>query len=124
VAVPRVASEDPTRQDRHVDDLIGWTLMAGLLLSIGVMALGLLDIAIRNSKNASQVLALDEILPHLFRGDAPAVLDLGILLLFATPLFAVLMAWVSFIRQRDATFVVISTLLLVLLAAGFFVALH
>ncbi len=111
-------AEDATAY-RHV----GLTLLAGLLLSIAVMAIGLLATAISGG-NTSNVLTLDRVIPDLLAGHAPAVLDLGILLLFATPLVAVLVAFIEFVRQHDGFFVGVTALLLVVLVISFAVALH
>jgi uncharacterized membrane protein len=111
--------------DNHdqVDRWIGTVLLGGLLLSIGVMVAGLVVAAARGGETGT-VLPLQRVLPALGNGSAPAVLDLGILLLFATPLAGVVAALISFALHRNARFVVISVALLVLLAVGFAVALR
>ena len=113
-----------TASDRRADMAVGWTLLGGLLLSIGVMALGLLLVAIRGGPSAKHVLPLDQILTSLGKGTVSAVLDLGIVLLFATPFVGVLVALAQFVRQRDTPFVLVTGVLLVLLVAGFAVALR
>lgn len=110
--------------DPEMDAAIGWTLLIGLLASIGVMALGLVVTAERGGKDASRVLPLDQVVPHLARGEGPAVLDFGILLLFATPLIGVVVAMAWFVWRRDGSFVAVSGLLLVLLGLGFVLALR
>ncbi|MBV9282378.1 MAG: DUF1634 domain-containing protein [Chloroflexi bacterium] len=123
-----MAHPEPTRVphaadvDEATEGYVGITLLAGLLLSIAVMVLGLLLSAARGG--SSHVLPLDQLLPHLARGDSAAVLDAGIILLFAAPLAGVVVALVGFARQRDTTFIVLSAALLVVLAAGFAVALR
>jgi uncharacterized membrane protein len=57
-------------------------------------------------------------------GPAAAILDLGILLLFATPLAGILAAAAGFALERDWVFTGTTTLLLVMLAIAFIVALH
>jgi uncharacterized membrane protein len=116
--------EDARRLDEETDAAIGAVLLAGLLLSIAVMVLGLVLTAARGKVSASQVLPLDQVLPHLRSGDPAAVLDLGILLLFATPLAGVVVALFEFLRRRDGPFSVITLLLLLILAIGFAVALR
>jgi uncharacterized membrane protein len=73
---------------------------------------------------ATRVVPLDRLLPDLVGGSRPALLDAGILMLFATPLLGVLVAFVLFIRRRDPAFSLITALLLLVLGAGFLVALH
>lgn len=102
---------------------VGWTLLSGLLLSIAVMIVGLVLSAI-SGDNSSHVLPLDQVVPHLARGNAPAILDLGILLLFATPLAGVAVALLGFLRVRDYLFASITGLLLIMLAVAVAVALR
>lgn len=103
---------------------ISRTLLLGLLVSIAVMGCGLLLVIINGEYSKSHVLGLDEIVPALRRGDAGGILDLGILLLFATPLLGVVAATVHFARQRDVQFVVLTTLLLLVLVIGFIIGLR
>jgi uncharacterized membrane protein len=70
------------------------------------------------------VVPLDRVLPDLIKGSRPALLDTGILVLFATPLLGVVVAFVHFVRLRDMAFSLITALLLLVLIAGFLVALH
>jgi uncharacterized membrane protein len=102
---------------------VGWTLLGALLVSIAVMVIGLIAV-IATGASASNVLPLDRIWAHLARGDASAILDLGILSLFAAPLLAVAVALLQFLLQRDRTFAFVAALLLVVLAVAFGVALH
>jgi uncharacterized membrane protein len=106
-----------------MDRIVGRILQAGLLLSMSVMAAGLLLTASRGGTTLT-VLPLDGIVAHLIKGESAAVLDAGILLLFATPLFGVLAALVSFSLRRDRQFVTVAAVLIGLLIAGFVVALH
>jgi uncharacterized membrane protein len=103
---------------------VGYTLLYGLLLSIAVMVLGLIVGAARGTSASSHVFPLDKILSELGNGSASAILDLGILLLFATPLAGVIVALVEFLRVKDTAFAGITLAVGVLLCVGFVVALH
>lgn len=109
--------------DRQTYLRVGYALLAGLLLSVSVMVLGLV-LTVARGGDTSTVLPLERVMPALGRGEAPAVLDLGILLLFATPLIGVFVACAEFLRQRDRTFAATTGLLLVMLVIAFGVALH
>lgn len=110
--------------DELVDGPVGWTLLGGLLISVAVMAAGLVVLAVREGTGSAQVLPVDRVVPELMKGSASAPLDLGILFLFATPLVAVVAALLGFIRQHDRVFAAVAVLLLVIMAAGFGVALR
>jgi uncharacterized membrane protein len=103
---------------------ISRTLFFGLLASIALMVLGLILVAPEGENVATRVVALDRIVPDLLAGSRPALLDTGILVLFATPLLGVLVAFMQFLRQRDIAFSLITAILLLVLGAGFVVALH
>jgi uncharacterized membrane protein len=118
------AAPDPGAGEETVDGPVGWTLLVGLLVSVSVMVIGLAVVAANGGTSAAHVLPLDREVPDLLKGSAAAPLDLGILLLFATPLAGVLVALAGFIRVRDTTFTVITLVLLAILAVGFAVALH
>lgn len=113
-----------TEEDAPIYRHVGYTLLYGLLVSIAVMLAGLTYGALRGKAASGHVLTLDAVLPHLRDGEPSALLDLGILLLFATPLAAVLVALFEFVRIGDRTFGLITFVLVILLGAGFFVALH
>lgn len=102
---------------------VGFVLLGGLLISITVMSAGLIASAVVGG-TAATVLPLDRVPARLGQGDANAILDLGILLLFATPLAGILTALVEFWIQRDRTFVLVTMGLLAMLAIAFAVALH
>lgn len=100
---------------------VGWTLLIGLLVSIAVMAVGLALTAARGG-DASRVVPLHRELSDLATGQAPAVLDLGILLMFATPVVGVAVAFVRFLQERDRAFAAVSGCLLLLLLIAFGIA--
>jgi uncharacterized membrane protein len=118
-----MADSSELTRDRPTYTAVGWVLLGGLLLSIAVMVLGLILAAARGG-SATTVFPLDQVLSQLSRGEAAAVLDLGILLLFATPLVGVLAALIRFAIEQDRQFMAISLLLLCILAIGFAVALR
>jgi uncharacterized membrane protein len=111
------------RLERETYTRVGFTMLGGLLLSMAVMALGL-AFALHRGEGIKHVLSLSEELSRLGRGDPRAILDLGILLLFATPLAALLVALAQFARERDVAFMLITSLLVLVIGVGFAVALH
>ena len=118
-------SVDPYAEDDAATAVgISRTLFAGLLTSIAIMILGLVLVLPEGKNAATRVLSLDRVLPDLVHGSRPAVLDFGILVLFATPLLGVVVAFVQFVRRGDRAFTLITALLLLVLTAGFLVALH
>lgn len=102
---------------------ISRVLLAGLLLSSSVMVVGLIAAAV-SGRAADTVLPLDQVLRGIARGNANAILDLGILLLFATPLAGIVSAFAVFWGLRDRAFVLIAGTLLLMFIVVFAIALH
>jgi uncharacterized membrane protein len=50
--------------------------------------------------------------------DAPSVIQLGLVLLIATPVLRVAFTLVAFVLQRDRTYIVITTIVLAVLIYG------
>jgi|SRR5947209_6586379 len=127
-----------TAIERTLYRRVGYTLLIGLLISIAVMIAGLLAIPITGGHAC--VLPLARVLSHLGHGGgscsaggeqlgnqggtAAAILDLGILLLFATPLAGVIAAAIGFALERDWVFTGTAVLLLAMLLVSFAIALH
>ena len=88
------------------------------------MVLGLILTGAQGKSAPTQALPLSRELSQLAAGNAAAIVDLGILLLFATPLLGVLVALFEFLHRRDAPFVGITFGLVIILVLGFAVALH
>jgi uncharacterized membrane protein len=88
-----------TGRVEHLEDAIEKALKVGLVLSTGLMLLGLIL-------------------------DAPGLLRWGILLLMLTPVARVAVVTVGLALERDWTFTVVSFFVLAILAAGIWMALH
>jgi uncharacterized membrane protein len=52
------------------------------------------------------------------RGDASAVIDLGILLLVATPICRVMFAVIAFVLEKDRLYIAVSAIVLAVLLFG------
>jgi uncharacterized membrane protein len=112
------------RSDARTYSRVGYTLLGGLWLSVAVMVAGLLLSALGSSGSATHVTPLADVLSALASGKPAAILSLGILLLFATPLAGVLVALAEFLETRDLPFVWVTVALVVILVIGFAVALR
>jgi uncharacterized membrane protein len=92
------------------------------MVSIAVMTVGLVLAERQGRAETSHVLPLDRIAPQLLHGDAAAVLDAGIILLFLSPLAAIVVAFAGFCWQRDVRFMAVTGTLILLALAGIAVA--
>jgi len=102
--------------DHQIDRWIRAVLVWGMILSVTVMVLGLLMYAASPTGHQEVPLSLPEIVSGIAQGNPIAVIDLGILLLIATPLTRVLTALAVFIADRDRRFVAVSLLVLAVIA--------
>ena len=114
--------------DHAVEQLVGRLLQFGVLLAaLVVLAGGLLILAQHGRAPANYSVfhgepeLLRSILPIVrgaFAGSSDAIVQLGLLLLIATPVARVALTLVAFMLQRDRTYVLITTIVLTLLLYG------
>jgi uncharacterized membrane protein len=118
----------------ELEDLIGFVLLIGVLISAAVIAIGvILLIPPGNDKQLllSQLFSeRDVVVPALpksfgmivqgvLRGQPVAVIDVGVLLLIFTPVLRVALSAVFFAVRRDRLYTIVSTIVLALLLLGF-----
>jgi uncharacterized membrane protein len=134
VEEPRVLpDQDVADRLRKVELIISYTLRIGVIVSISIVLLGTLISFTRHpdyTTSAEQLTRLTQpgaAFPHTlnelsaglarFRGQA--IVGLGLLLLIVTPVLRVAISIVAFIFQRDPTFVIITSTVLILLLLSF-----
>lgn len=112
--------------DERVERLIGGLLRAGVILAAAIGGVGAALFLFAHGGDAADW--------HLFRGEPPelrsvrgivttaltgrpdAIMQLGIVVLIATPVARVALSLVAFARQRDRTYVWITSIVLAVLA--------
>ncbi len=108
---------DTTGADSTLYRVMARLLSVGVTLSIALMALGFLLLAARHElRHGTVPLPLGSVVPRTLAGDPAGILDLGVLVLFATPALRVVAAIGLFAAERQRRYVVISTVVLLLLA--------
>ena len=100
--------------DRRLDRYVSMVLHAGMILSVAVMAIGLLMYAL--SPGPVDNIPLDRLFQELMNGSAVAVISLGVLLLIITPLARVVAAALVFAVDREPRFVLTSLAVLAAIA--------
>jgi len=114
--------------DHRIEDMMGRLLQAGVVLASSVVLIGGLFYLRAHSgttKNYRTFTSEPASLRHpveLFRllmtGDAAAIIQLGVLLLIATPIARVVFAAIGFAVERDRLYVAISLVVLAVLIFG------
>ncbi len=96
-------------------------LITGLVLSFGTMTAGLIMYALNPIEGST--LSLDGIVDGIVRGSPIAVIDLGIVLLIATPMVRIIAAGIAFSLEKDYRFVGVSVFVLAMIVLAVFIKL-
>lgn len=116
--------------DSKLDARIGALLRTGTLSSASVILLGGIFYLARYSQGKpdyhtfhgvpAQLHTLSGIFSGAVHGQSLAIIQLGLLMLIATPIARVLFSVIAFLAERDYTYVVISAIVLVVLLYSLF----
>lgn len=116
----------------ELDQRMGKLLQAGVLAAAAVMLIGGVIYLAKASPEvpdyrhfhgaAQHFRSIRKIIREALRGDAKALIQVGTLLMIATPVARVAFAAYAFARSHDKLYVAISSTVLVLLLFGLFVA--
>jgi uncharacterized membrane protein len=108
--------------DKEMETEIGLMLRIGVSVSAAVVFLGGVLYLMRRQElpdyahfRADRLTTVASVFHGIARFDASSVIQLGILLLIATPVVRVVFCVVGFARQRDRLYVAVSALVLAIL---------
>jgi uncharacterized membrane protein len=114
--------------DHAVEQLIGRLLQFGVLLAAAVVLLGAILLLVQHGTSAvsyrtfvvgpDELRSMSGIVRGAFAMDSRAIIQLGLLLLIATPVARVAFTLVAFALQRDRVYVLITAIVLALLLYG------
>ncbi len=117
-------------KDEQVEALIGQVLRIGTMLSCGITFIGLCVFMVHNASaiphyhiflsGLGQFYGPHTLLQHVMHGQATALMELGILLLIATPVARVAFLVAAFGLERDGMYVGVSGLVLAILLYSIF----
>ena len=118
----------PSWSDHDVQRFIGRTLQLGVLLAAFVVLTGAVVALVQHGGAAADyrtfqpgpesLRSVTGILRAALALDGRAIVQLGLLLLIATPVARVVLTLVAFVHQRDRMFVVVTGIVLGLLVYG------
>ncbi len=98
---------------------VGRTLRTGMYLSFASMSVGLLWWLAAGmpggEQSVSTQIPLQKLLPELLAGDPLALLNVGVLLLLATPAVTLLTAILTYVVQRNWRFVAVGAIVAAIL---------
>ena len=120
----------PVVSDDDVEERVGALLQAGVLVASALVALGGIVFLVKYGGTAphhetfsgepSDLRSIGGIVTAAARLRGRGLIQLGILVLLATPVARVAFSLYTFIRQRDGTYIVITGFVLVLLLGSLF----
>lgn len=116
--------------DHEVEQVVGRLLQVGVLIATVVVVLGALMVLVTHGGSladfrefrgeASPFRSVGAIARLVAAGDARAIVQLGLVVLIATPIARVLLTLGAFILQRDRLYVALTALVLAILLFGLF----
>src|ERR1700737_1021902 len=120
----------PLWSDREVEDLVGNLLRAGVILSAAVVLTGAVVYLARHGTQAAayrvfpaeagEVHAIRRVLPAAVSFQGRGIIQLGLVLLIATPVARVALSIVGFAAERDRMYVGFASLVLIILLYSLF----
>jgi uncharacterized membrane protein len=120
----------PPAADFRIEEMVGILLRIGVLTAAGIVAVGGIYYLAGHCSDAihihtfhgeaASLRTLSGILAGAFHADARAIIQLGLVLLIATPVARVLFSAVAFALERDRLYVGLTLLVLVVLLYGLF----
>jgi len=109
--------------DPRVARAVSRLLLTGLLFAIGLMLVGAILAAVRGAGSVEDLSSITR-LPHLLASlDATGFIDLGLLVLLATPAARVVALFIVFAARRQWLFAGVSFAVIVILAFSTFLGL-
>jgi uncharacterized membrane protein len=125
-----VADSSGRRRDQRIERIIGALLQVGVVLAIAVTMLGACLYLGRQGRHVADfrvfrgepwdLRSAPAVVAAALAGQREAVIQLGVLILIATPIARVLFSLVAFAVERDLTYVIVTLIVLVVLLYGLF----
>ncbi|MBB4805972.1 putative membrane protein [Chryseobacterium defluvii] len=116
--------------DADLNRSVGNLLRLGVILSVITSLVGFIKLFLEGFKMPKNYSFLDmgtsseKVWGHfwnsLCKGEGMAIIQLGILLLIFTPLMRIVFALIGYLKEKDYTYVIISSIVLVIMAISFF----
>jgi uncharacterized membrane protein len=106
---------------RELNEAVHRMLILGLILSTSVLFVGLALSVITHQPVPSKVESFEHLFIGIKKGSPSSILCLGILLLITTPVLRVIGSLIEFIDKRDWRYALVTSVVLIVLAAGVFI---
>mgnify|MGYP001772646909 CR=1 FL=1 len=116
-----------------INDVIGYTLRIGVIISIILIIIGLLliyrepnfsDLVSPHSRTNTSVIDADTVPVRALHGDGLDLILLGLMVLTATPVARVLIGIIDFAKQKDWLYTIITIIVFFNLMLAIFILPH
>ncbi len=118
-------------QDKDMEQVMGSLLRYGVILAAIVASAGGIMYLVLHGGNLQpsyaifngepeQYKSLSGVLQGVKAWDSSSIMQLGVLLLIATPIVRILFSILSFIREKDYLYVIISTIVILIIGFSLF----
>lgn len=125
---PPPAAGDLRARDHRVEQLVGRLLQIGVLVAAAVVVIGGVAMLVRHGGTTADfrvfrgepamLRSVDGIVRGVLAHDGRAIVQLGLVLLIATPVARVALTLVAFVMQRDRLYTIMTAVVLALLLYG------
>ncbi|MHB8946699.1 MAG: DUF1634 domain-containing protein [Bacillota bacterium] len=110
------------RVDVDLNHILHYVLLIGVMVSIGVMLLGLVLLAFNPGAASHQTGPIVATVGAAFHGNPMAIITVGILLLMATPAVRVVTCLIGFLAERDWVYTAVAVAVALVLTFSIFIA--
>jgi len=107
----------------HLNNWSSLSLKLGVAISLILVIIGLILIGTTGAKGVEPIIPLSQLPQEILALNAMAIITTGILILLLTPILQVVVAIVTFSRDRDRLYLSISLILLCILVSSLLLAL-
>lgn len=126
-----MSTKTRAEQDKDIEYIMGTLLRVGVIVAAAVASLGGIMYLVQHGGNLQPSYAVFKSVPTKYTtiggvlqgiktGDSLSIMQLGVLLLIATPLARILFSIVSFIKEKDYLYVFISTIVIMIILFSIF----
>ncbi|MBC7108185.1 MAG: DUF1634 domain-containing protein [Methanomassiliicoccales archaeon] len=102
-------------EKEKLDWYVRLVLFSGMILSVSLLIIGLVAFFLSPPGWSDIAIPIDRIPGEIVKGNPVAILNLGIVLLIATPLMRVIIAFAVFLSEKDFRYAGISLFILLII---------
>lgn len=115
-----------TFKEKDLQQLVGNILRGGVIIAMAIVVIGIALFIIHNGSHSIDYTyfspikfqGIAEVFRNVFRGDAESIIQLGVLLLIATPIARIVFAMIGYWLEGDKLYVMVSLIILAVIISS------